>query len=222
MTMRNFDEAVAALRSAYETWDAPAKRFAGAYRRTPYTILVSVLLSFRTKDEVTLEADRRLFALADEPGAMVKLTARQIEEAIYPVGFYRRKAQTVLEISRTLLARYDGAVPRTERELLSLKGVGPKAAKIVLESAFGQESVAVDAHVHRILNRWGFLHTRTPEESSARLETMLEPAQKRGLNRLLVSFGQVVCRPVSPHCGECPVAKLCPAFAAPDKKKIKK
>ncbi|WP_457599363.1 endonuclease III domain-containing protein [Hydrogenimonas sp.] len=212
MKKSQFTRMVDRLEAEYAAWDAPAKRFEAAYRRTPFTILVSVMLSFRTKDEVTLEAGKRLFALADTPETMAALTEERIAEAIYPVGFYRKKAQTIRQMSRYLLEHCGGEVPRNEAELLKIKGVGPKAAHIVLETAFGEKTVAVDTHVHRILNLWGFLATATPEESFNELKRRLSPEEQAGLNKLLVSFGQVICRPAKPLCTECPVADECPAF----------
>jgi len=209
MNKIKFVEATKLLEKAYEEWDAPAKRFETGYERTPYTIMISVILSFRTKDEVTLMADKRLFALADTPEKMVKLSRQEIEKAIYPVGFYRKKARTILDVSHAVLERFGGEIPRNEAELLAIRGIGPKAANIILESAFGVETVAVDVHVHRILNRWGFIRTPTPEESFKTLKEKLSPAEQKGLNKLLVSFGQVLCRPIRPMCGKCPVAHLC-------------
>ncbi len=210
MKKREFMRIVALLKREYESWDAPAKRFESAYRRTPFTIMVSVLLSFRTKDEVTLEAGKRLFALADTPHKMVNLDRERIEEAIYPVGFYRRKAAAILEASSYIIENFGGEIPGSEEELLKIKGIGPKAAHIILESAFGEKTVAVDTHLHRILNMWGFIETSTPEESLEALKKRLTPEEQAGLNRLLVSFAQVICRPARPLCGECPVAGCCP------------
>jgi len=198
------------LRKEYPKWDAPAKRFENAYPRTPYTILISTLLSFQTRDEVTLEAGKRLFTLAQTPEAMLRLSEEEIAEAIYPVGFWRRKAASVQEVSRQLLERFGGEVPRRLEELTSLKGVGPKTAKIVLEHAFGESVTAVDTHVHRILNLLGFVRTKTPEETDRILETKLPPEERKGLNKLLVSFGQTICRPRHPDCGRCPIAGCCP------------
>jgi endonuclease-3 len=212
---KTFDEALAILRAEYPKWEAPAKKSDYGYRRTPYTIAISVTLSFRTKDEVTQAAGERLFALADTPEKMVTLPAETIEKAIYPVGFYRKKARTILDISHYLLKHCDGEVPDTEEALLRIKGIGPKAAAIILERAFGKKVVAVDTHVHRILNLWGFLHTPAPEASYETLKTLLDDEEKAGLNRLLVAFGQAVCRPHKPLCEECPVAHLCPQSPAP-------
>ena len=211
MDRKRFDETLAILRAEYPKWEAPAKKSDYGYRRTPYTITVSVTLSFRTKDEVTQAAGERLFALADTPEKMVTLSKETIEKAIYPVGFYRKKAQAILDISRYLLKQCGGEVPDTEEELLKIKGIGPKAAAIILERAFGKTVVAVDTHVHRILNLWGFLQTKTPEESYETLKTVLSDEEKAGLNRLLVAFGQTICRPQKPLCDKCSVSRLCPA-----------
>jgi len=198
------------LRADYPNWDAPAKRFEKAYRRTPYTILISTLLSFQTRDEVTLEAGRRLFALAETPEAMLEVGEERIAKAIYPVGFWRKKAASVREVSRILLERYGGKVPKTLQELTAIKGIGPKTAKIVLENAYGAKVAAVDTHVHRILNLLGSVDTATPEETDKVLESLLKPEELRGLNKLLVSFGQTVCRPRHPDCARCPIRSCCP------------
>ena len=211
MDRESFRRCLERLRADYERWDAPAKRFENAYRRTPYTILISTLLSFQTRDEVTLEAGRRLFALADTPETMLRLSEERIAEAIYPVGFWRKKAASVLTVTRTLLERHDGEVPRTLKELTAIKGIGPKTAKIVLEHAYGEEVTAVDTHVHRILNLLEVVRTKSPEETDRVLEELLPPSERKGLNKLLVSFGQAVCRPRNPRCAECPIAELCPA-----------
>ncbi|WP_456433321.1 endonuclease III domain-containing protein [Nitratifractor sp.] len=199
------------LREDYPHWDAPAKRFENAYPRTPYTILVSTLLSFQTRDEVTVEAAKRLFTLAQTPREMVELSESRIAEAIYPVGFWRKKAASILRVSRILLERHGGEVPDTLKALTAIPGIGPKTAKIVLERAFGASVVAVDTHVHRILNLWGAVQTRTPEETDRELERLLPEKERRGINKLLVSFGQTICRPRKRRCAICPVRECCPA-----------
>ncbi len=209
MTRQTFDEALAILRAEYPKWEAPAKHGDYGYRRTPFTITISVVLSFRTKDEVTQAAGERLFALADTPEKMAKLPVEAIEEAIYPVGFWRKKARTIHDIATEILTRFGGEVPDDEKALRSIKGIGPKATAIILERAFSKNVVAVDTHVHRILNLWGFLQTRTPEESYEILNRILNEEEKRGLNRLLVAFGQAICRPRQPHCSACAIAPLC-------------
>ncbi len=210
MNRETFDEALAILRAEYPKWEAPAKHSEYGYRRTPFTITISVVLSFRTKDEVTQAAGERLFVLADTPEKLANLPIETIEKTIYPVGFWRKKARTIHDVSNELLERFDGEVPSDEKTLRSIKGIGPKAAAIILERAFGENVVAVDTHVHRILNHWGFLKTRTPEESYELLNRILNDEEKRGLNRLLVAFGQTICKPIHPHCNSCPIQKLCP------------
>ena len=211
MNRETFDEALNILRAEYPKWEAPAKHSDYGYRRTPFTITISVVLSFRTKDEVTQAAGERLFVLADTPEKLANLPIETIEKAIYPVGFWRKKARTIHDIAVEILERFGGNVPSDETALRTLKGIGPKAAAIILERAFGQNIVAVDTHVHRILNLWGVLHTQTPEESYDTLNQILSEEQKRGLNRLLVAFGQTICHPVHPRCHSCPIANLCPA-----------
>ncbi len=210
MNRQTFDEALKILRAEYPKWDAPAKHSDYGYRRTPFTITISVVLSFRTKDEVTQAAGEQLFALADTPEKLSNLPIETIEKAIYPVGFWRKKARTIHDIAVEILERFGGNVPSDETALRTIKGIGPKAAAIILERAFGQNVVAVDTHVHRILNLWGFLHTCSPEESYAILNRILNDEEKRGLNRLLVAFGQTICKPVHPRCDGCPIQELCP------------
>ncbi|BAF69177.1 endonuclease III domain-containing protein [Nitratiruptor sp. SB155-2] len=207
MKIEQFQEIIKILRDEYKKWDAPAKRLSQSYtyKRTPYTILISTLLSFRTKDEVTFDAAHRLFLLADNPYDMLKVPRETIEQTIYPVGFYRQKARSIQAVSKELTERFDRAVPDTLEALVSIKGIGHKTAKIVLENAFGKPYVAVDTHVHRICNIWGLVNTVSPQETDKRLEKMLKEEDKRGLNKILVSFGQTICKPQRPHCEECPL-----------------
>ncbi|HKZ08630.1 MAG TPA: endonuclease III, partial [Methylomirabilota bacterium] len=181
-----------------------------AERRDPFYVLIACILSLRTKDETTGPAAARLFTLADTPATMARLSARRIERAIYPVGFYRTKAQVILGICRDLLARFGGRVPGTIDELLTLKGVGRKTANLVVTMGFGKPGICVDVHVHRISNRWGLIRTRNPAESEAALRRRLPRRYWIGYNDLLVAFGQNICQPVSPRCSICPLAPACP------------
>lgn len=176
----------------------------------PYRVLISCLLSLRTKDATTAQASTRLFALADTPQKMVALTTKKIERAIYPVGFYRVKAQRILDISKTLLQNYQGKVPKTMEALLTLKGVGRKTANIVLTYGHrDMNGLAVDVHCHRIPNRLGWITTKTPEQTEHALRTIFPQQYWIVINDTLVTFGQNICTPVSPHCSTCPVKKYC-------------
>ena len=176
----------------------------------PFRVLIACLLSLRTKDETTGPASERLFALADTPEAMLRLQPKQIERAIFPVGFYRTKARVVLGVCRDLLERYGGVVPDRIDELLTLHGVGRKTANLVVTQGFSKPGICVDTHVHRISNRLGYVKTKTPEETESALRTKLPRRYWIGYNDLLVSFGQNICQPVSPRCSLCPVQKGCP------------
>jgi endonuclease III len=170
---------------------------------------VACILSLRTQDTTTGPAADRLFALADTPDAMLRLTAPQIERAIYPVGFYRTKARVILGLCRDLIARFGGRVPDDIDALLTLNGVGRKTANLVVTIGFGKPGICVDTHVHRISNRLGYVRTRAPEETETALRARLPRRYWIGYNDLLVTFGQNVCTPISPRCSSCPVQSLC-------------
>ena len=202
--------ALAVLRRAMPAWQAPVVAAFARERRDPFSILVSCLLSLRTRDETTGPASRRLFRLARTPAALVRLSPRTLERAIYPVGFYRTKARTLRALARVLLERHAGRVPADLDALLALPGVGRKTANLVLTDAFGLPGICVDTHVHRITNRWGYVATRTPAATEMALRAKLPAGEWRGLNTLLVAFGQTICRPLSPHCSICPLDPMCP------------
>jgi endonuclease-3 len=178
-------------------------------RYSPYKVLISCLMSLRTKDEVTYPRAEQLFRKADTPEKMLKLSVRQIEKLIYPVGFYRVKSRRIKEISRLLLEKYNGKVPDDIDELLKIKGIGRKTANIVITHAFRKPGIAVDTHVHRISNRLGLVKTGTPEQTE--MELMKKVPKKHWIvfNELLVRHGQSICRPISPFCSRCPVFKFC-------------
>lgn len=177
--------------------------------RDPFLILISTVLSSRTKDEITSQATAQLFSRAHNAQDMLSLPQEEIAQLIYPVGFYRTKARLIHEICRDLLARFGGNVPSNLDDLLSLPGVGRKTANLVLALAFDDDAICVDTHVHRITNRLGYLHTRNPQETEEALrEKLPRPFWKR-LNTLLVKFGQDICRPLSPLCSQCPISGDC-------------
>lgn len=175
----------------------------------PFRILIGCLLSLRTKDETTGPAAARLFALATTPEAMLALTPRRIERAIFPVGFYRTKARGIRRVCRELLERFDGRVPADLDALLGLHGVGRKTANLVVTLGFGRPGICVDTHVHRISNRFGFVVTSAPDETELALRERLPRRWWIPINDLLVAFGQTICHPTSPRCSTCPVASLC-------------
>ena len=179
------------------------------YGRDPFLVLVSCLLSLRTKDTVSFPASQKLFQLAKNPQQLLKIPSSQLETIIYPVGFYRQKAKQLHEMSRQLIEQFDGKVPQTEQELLSLKGVGRKTANLVLGEGFGIPAICVDTHVHRISNRLGLVKTKTPEETEVALKELLPKRYWIAYNRLLVMWGQNVCVPISPFCSRCAIYDLC-------------
>ena len=201
---------IARLRAAAPGWHAPVVTFIAVQSADPFKVLISCLLSLRTKDETTGPAALRLFALADTPHTMVGLGVREVERAIYPVGFYRTKARTILEVCRLLLERYGGAVPDDLDELLTLKGVGRKTANLVLTQGFQKPAMCVDTHVHRISNRWGYVRTKDPHATEMALRRKLPAQYWMDYNDLLVAFGQTLCQPVSPWCSRCPITAYCP------------
>lgn len=175
----------------------------------PFHVLISCILSLRTQDRTTGSASTRLFRLARDPAAMSRLPAAQIERAIYPVGFYRVKAVRIREISRVLATHYHAQVPDTIDELLKLKGVGRKTANLVITLGFGKPGICVDTHVHRIMNRWGYISTGSPDETESELRKKLPEKYWIPINGLLVSFGQGICKPLSPLCSRCGIARYC-------------
>jgi len=202
-------EAVKLLNEAVLKWQSPAVTIVSQRDGDPYKVLISCILSLRTQDRTTGPASERIFSLADSPEKMVELSPEVIEKAIYPVGFYRTKAVQILDISRTLIDRYGGRVPDEIDELLTLKGVGRKTANLVVTLGFGKPGICVDTHVHRICNRWGYVATRTPEETEFALRKKLPKQYWLVINDLLVTFGQNQCVPISPKCSTCPLAHLC-------------
>lgn len=197
------------MTEAYKTWRAPSVTLIAQNNSTPFRVLISTVLSLRTRDEVTLEASTRLFGKAETPGGMLELGEDAIRELIYPAGFYPTKAKRIIEISGILVENFDGLVPGTMEELLALPGVGRKTANLVLVEGFGIPAVCVDTHVHRISNRTGYVRTKNPEQTEFALREKLPEKYWVGYNKILVAFGQTICRPISPFCGKCPAEFMC-------------
>lgn len=180
------------------------------YGHNPFLVLVSCILSLRTKDLVSLPASQRLFAQAKTPQAFLLLSPAHIEKLIYPTGFYRRKAKQILTICSILIEKYHGIVPNTLEELMELPGVGQKTANLVLSEGFGIPAICVDTHVHRISNRLGLVKTKNPTETETALKTLLPKKYWSEYNKLMVMWGQNICVPISPKCSICPLLPLCP------------
>ena len=180
-----------------------------SFSKDPYLVLISCILSLRTKDKTTEEAGSRLFHMARTPEKMLQIPESMIEKLIFPVGFYRNKAKVILEISKRIIEDFKGLVPDNLEDLLSLKGVGLKTANLVLGLGFKVPAICVDTHVHRISNRLGWIKTKTPEQSEAALRAVVPQKYWIELNTILVTFGQNLCLPISPFCSRCPVKQLC-------------
>jgi len=209
VTNRQIGRALQLVRRAIRAWEPPALNKIAEESHDPFRVLISCILSQQTKDHVTEVASARLYRLADRPDSLLALSERRIARAIYPVSFFRTKAKTIREVCRTLLTRFAGRVPDSLEVLLSLKGVGRKTANLVVTVGYRKSGICVDTHVHRISNRWGYVTTKTPEQTEMALRRKLPKRHWIYYNDLLVPFGQHLCRPVSPFCSRCPVAEFC-------------
>ena len=196
------------LRKSIKSWRVPVVTKISR-QQNPFMVLVSCLLSLRTRDEITDAASRRLFVLASSPKKLLRLDSKQVEKAIYPVAFYRNKTLRLYEISRALIDDNDGKVPDSLDQLLRLKGVGRKTANLTLVLGHNKPGVCVDIHVHRIVNRWGYVQTKSPNETEKSLRCKLPKRYWMEINNLLVSFGQNICKPQSPFCSNCVVLEYC-------------
>ncbi len=209
MQDQHINDIVKILKKELKVGTLPIVSHLAADQRDPFVILISTLLSLRTKDEVTELATERLFKLASTPREMLKVPARKIAKTIYPVGFYRVKARTIHHVCRELIERFDSRVPNNLEELLSIKGVGRKTANLVISLAYGKPGICVDTHVHRISNRLGYVKTKTPDETEFALRVKLPRRHWIIYNTLMVAFGRRTCKPVSPLCSACPIKIYC-------------
>ena len=206
----DWHEIVLRLRKALDGSQEPSVSTVAAQFRDPFRILISTVISLRTKDEVTTQAGERLFSRAATPKEVAALSVEEIARLIYPAGFYNTKAENIKAIAGTIAARTDAQVPRAQEELLALPGVGRKTANLVLGLGFAIPAICVDTHVHRIPNRLGMVQTKSPAQTEQALEESLPKEYWIEINGLLVRFGQIVCTPLSPRCSRCPLSDLCP------------
>ena len=210
-TPKNISKIISLLKKQSKKFENPLASELGERTRNPFLVLISCILSLRTKDTTTGPASKRLFKLADNPKAMLKLTKKQIERAIFPVGFYPTKAKYIQKTCKALIKDYKGKVPDKEEELLKLPGIGRKCMGIVMCYGFNKNShIPVDTHVHKIVNRLGWVKTKTPEKTEQALIKTIHRKYWHDLNNLLVVHGQNICVPVSPYCSKCSIRKYCP------------
>jgi len=249
---RKISQVIRKIKQAATPWKIPTVIHIGGQGKDPFRVLVSCILSLRTRDEVTATASERLFALADTPQKLLSLASRGkishhspvtcaqepliargsysnfplagasalrggVEKAIYPVAFYRNKAKTLADICRELVDHNGGKVPDTLDELLKLKGVGRKTANLTLILGHGKMGICVDTHVHRISNRWGYVKTGSADATEMALRKKLPKKYWMQYNELLVSFGQNICKPISPLCSQCCVSDHCEKIGVGDK-----
>ncbi|NJP04518.1 MAG: endonuclease III [Chloroflexaceae bacterium] len=203
------DTVMQTLQTTMADYPQPLVDAMAAAHTSPFHILVATILSLRTKDTLTAQIAPALFAVADTPEAMLQLSEERLIELIYPVGFYRNKARTLLHICQLLVEQHQSDVPADLDALLALPGVGRKTANLVLTAGFGLPGICVDIHVHRICNRWGYVHTSTPDQTEMVLRQVLPAAYWIPINGLLVILGQNICHPTSPRCSVCPVEAHC-------------
>ncbi len=198
------------LRNVAKNVETPTV-FDYSYRdSTPFQILISTIISLRTRDPVTFSSSEKLFSIAPDPQSILKLDTGKISELIYPAGFYKRKAENIKQISEIILDKHQGLVPRNLESLLELPGVGRKTANLTLGLSYGIPALCVDTHVHRIPNRMGWIQTKTPEKTEFALVKILPKKYWIEINELLVALGQTICTPVSPKCSQCPFINGCP------------
>ncbi|MCA9799890.1 MAG: endonuclease III [Cyanobacteria bacterium HKST-UBA04] len=199
------DTVLKALEKAY-----PTHPMSEITQCDPYKVLVACIMSLRTKDSMTFPLAIELFKRVQTPADMVRLSLKEVEQAIYPVGFYKTKAKNILALSQRLLDEFGGRVPDDIDTLLTFKGIGRKTANLTVGLGYGKPAICVDVHVHRICNRFGYIQTKTPDDTEMALRRILPEPYWHIINRVLVCHGQECCTPVSPHCSRCPVQAHCP------------
>ena len=202
------EKIIKVLLKEFKLYKKPTVRKTSA-KKDPFKTLIACLLSLRTKDEDTTKTSASLFAVADTPQTIARLPMKKLENLIYSSGYYRNKARTIKHVCRVLLKEYKGGVPKTKEELLSIKGIGPKTANIVLCFAYGKHVIPVDTHVHKVPNRLGLIKTKKPEETEIELMKITPRKYWKEINTVFILFGKNICLPVSPKCTICPLNNIC-------------
>lgn len=205
----NIDTIYSILKKEVSTYHVPVVDLIQIQTQDPFKVLVATILSARTKDETTVMVCKKLFSKIKKPEDFDKYSIKEIEQLIYPAGFFHNKAKFLRELPHVLRREFNNKVPETLDELLMLPGVGRKTANLVLAIAFKKHAICVDVHVHRICNRLGYVSTKTPFETEMMLREKLPRKYWLTINSMLVAFGQRLCTPVSPHCSICPIYKYC-------------
>jgi endonuclease-3 len=209
--MNNFpiDKVISILEKKSKNWKVPVVTLIALQNKDPFKVLLSTIISLRTKDEVTINASKKLFKILSKPEDIFNVEILDIEQAIYPAGFYKRKAIQIKKICEKLVLDFDSKVPSDINTLLLFEGVGRKTANLVLSEGYQIPAICVDTHVHRISNRFGYVKTKTPEETEFKLREILPKRYWIIYNTLLVAFGQHLCKPISPFCSKCSILKYC-------------
>lgn len=205
----NIDEVIYLIKKQIKKFNAPYATQISNEERNPFKTLISTILSSRTRDEVTKKASQKLFLKVKNPNDLMNLSVKEIEKLIYPVGFYRVKAKNLKKLGEELIKNYNGRIPDSIEELIKLPGVGRKTANLVVTLGFNKDGICVDTHVHRIVNRWGYVKTKTPKETEYVLREKLPRKHWKKINSLLVVFGKNICTPISPKCSICKLNNLC-------------
>ncbi len=215
----NISHFIETLEKEVESYQVPIVDLISVQTRSPFKVLVATILSARTKDEVTAAAAERLFKAAPDAPALARLPRKEIQSLIFPVGFYKSKAEYLEKLPHALDA-FGGEVPQSIDQLVTLPGVGRKTANLVMSVAFDKDAICVDTHVHRIMNIWGYVKTKTPLETEKALRKKLPRKHWKAVNRILVTFGQGTCRPVGPHCHRCVIGEDCPKKGVTPRKTV--
>lgn len=207
--MKNVDKVFQVLEEHVKDYNVPVIDLIKVQTNDPFKVLIGTILSARTKDEVTSKVCEKLFKKIKKPSDFNNYSQEEIEKLIFPVGFYKTKAKHLKQLPKVLESEFNNKIPKTIDELIKIPGVGRKTANLVVAVAFSGEGICVDTHVHRITNRISWINTKTPFETEKELRKKLPKKYWTPANRLLVAFGQNLCRPISPHCSKCPISKYC-------------
>jgi endonuclease III len=209
LTAIDIDNIYKIVKMEFGNYHMPVVELIQLQTKDPFKVLVTTILSARTKDETTAAAAKRLFTVVKDLKGLEKTPVQRIEKLIFPVGFYKNKARFLRRLPDAIERLFDGVIPQTVDELVKLPGVGRKTANLVVAVAFNKPAICVDVHVHRICNRWGYISTKTPFETEMKLREILPKKYWITFNSYLVSFGQHTCNPIHPKCNACPLLPYC-------------